>query len=228
MSKIILIIGASSGIGLSTAQELSQSSDNILICTSRNIEQNAVLTANQNIILKNIDVADENSVRNLCAFINEKYGRLDAVINCAGYVNPLGIFEISAADWRKTMEINLTGVFNVTKYTAAIMKKNGGKIINIASTAGLTPRPGWSAYAAAKAGVINFSSTMAEELKAYNIRIFCICPGRTATPLRKILAPDEDPTTIMQPEAVAEVIIRLLDQEADVLEGQAILVRDRY
>ncbi|MBQ8662109.1 MAG: SDR family oxidoreductase [Alphaproteobacteria bacterium] len=228
MRNVILIIGASSGIGLSTAQKLAEDEKNIVICSSRNIEQKPPFVGKQNIIFKNMDVVDEKSVCDLCDFIAEKYQNLDVIINCAGYVKPLGIFEISLEDWHKTLEVNLTGVFNVTKYGAALMKRNGGKIINVASTAGLTPRPGWAAYAAAKSGVINFSTTMSEELKIYGIRVYCICPGRTATPLRKILAPDEDPMTIMQPKAVAGVIKSLIDDCSNVLEGQAIIVRDRY
>ncbi len=108
------------------------------------------------------------------------------------------------------------------------MKQNGGKIINIASTAGLTPRPGWSAYAAAKSGVINFSSAVAEELASYDIKIFVICPGRTATPLRKILAPTEDPKSIMQPDTVADTIVFCLTDAANPIEGQPILVRERF
>ena len=107
------------------------------------------------------------------------------------------------------------------------MKKNGGKVVNIASTAGLSARPGWSAYAASKAGVVNFSLTMAEELRVYGIKVFCICPGRTATDLRRKLAPNEDPTTIMQPDAVVNAVKYCLCDEADVLEGQPILVRER-
>ena len=228
MSNIILIIGASSGIGLSTAQKLAEDERNIIICSSRNIEQKSPFIGKQNVILKNVDVVDEKSVHSLCNFISVKYKKIDVIINCAGYVKPLGIFETSLEDWRKTLEVNLTGVFIITKYGAALMKEKGGKIINISSTAGLTPRPGWSAYAAAKSGVINFSTTMSEELKAYGIRVYCICPGRTATPLRKILAPNEDPMTIMQPQAVADVIQSMMDDCSNVLEGQAIVVRDRY
>ncbi len=227
---VILITGASSGIGLKTALELQK--DNIAICASRKIESISKKESgfNDNVILKNLDVTSEFSCRNIFDFIEKKFKKIDAIINCAGYVKPQSLFEMSLKNWNETFSVNMTGIFNVTKYGALLMKKTNskGKFINISSTAGLSARPGWSAYAASKAGVVNFSLTMAEELKSYGIRVFVIAPGRCATPLRKILAPEEDPRTIMQPEHVANVIVSLLDDKMNVLEGQPIIVRDRF
>jgi len=129
--------------------------------------------------------------------------------------------------WHDMIETNLTGTFLCTKEAVKYMKKTGGKIINIASMAGTGARPGWSAYAASKAGVINFSLTMAEELKIYGIKVFCICPGRTATALRKKLVPDEDLSKIMKPSAVVNIVKFCLFDEADVIDAQPILVRER-
>lgn len=226
----VLVIGASSGIGLETSELLAENSDNFVICASRNIESNTPeqLKGKKNTFFKNLDVADESSVKDFFDFIEKQYKTLQVIINCAGFVEPKSLFETTLENWQRTLDINLTGTFNVTKYGAFIMKKTGGKLINIASTAGLSPRPGWSAYAAAKSGVINFSSAISEELKEYGIRVFVLCPGRTATPLRKILAPKEDPTSIMQPKAVADVIQTIMKDEMNVLEGQPIIIRDRF
>lgn len=228
--SVIVITGASSGIGLKTAQSLAKETNSILICSSRHIESNSheMLGLPSDVVLKNLDVSDEYSVKSFFRFIEKKFGSVSAIINCAGYVEPKSLFEMTMKNWNETFGVNLTGIFNMTKYGALLMKNTGGKIINIASTAGMSARPGWSAYAASKAGVINFSLTMAEELKGYGIKVFVISPGRTATPLRKILAPEEDPQTIMQPESVANVICMLLDNRMDVLEGAPIVVRERF
>lgn len=79
------------------------------------------------------------------------------------------------------------------------MKQNEGisKILNVASTAGITPRPGWLSYASSKAAVVSISQTLAEELAEYGIKVYCVSPGRCATALRRKLAPDEDQTKIM-------------------------------
>ena len=106
-----------------------------------------------------------------------------------------------------------------------LSKSSAPSIVNIGSTAGISARPGWSAYAASKAAMVNFSNTMAEELKPYGIRVHCLAPGRTATELRKVLAPDEDQSTIMQPDAVARVTRFLIGPDADVISGQTIQVR---
>jgi 3-oxoacyl-[acyl-carrier protein] reductase len=227
--RIIIVTGASSGIGLEIAQKLQAKGDTVIWC-SRNIEADAEIKKHikGDSSCLNTDVSNESSVINLFQYVEEKHGRLDALINCAGFVIPQSLLMTSFDNWKKTIDINLTGTFLCCKYGLSLMKKTGGRIINIASTAGLTPRPGWSAYAAAKSGVINFSHAISEELNEYNIKVFVLCPGRTATPLRKILAPTEDPSTIMQPGVVADTAIYCLSKEADALEGQPILVRERF
>lgn len=228
-NKVIIVTGASSGIGYQTALKLQESED-VIIWTSRTIENNDEIRKQlkNNSTLKNLDVSSEESVKSLIDYVRKTYGRLDALINCAGYVEPESLFSTTLENWEKTLKVNLTGTFLCVKYGGLLMKRTGGKIINIASTAGLTPRPGWSAYAAAKSGVINFSSAIAEELSGYGIKVFVIAPGRTATPLRKILAPNEDPQTIMQPQTVADMILFCLRPEADCIEGQPLLVRERF
>ena len=227
--KIIVITGASSGIGYETAKK-AQALGATVIWASRNIESNEeiLLLLKEESICKNIDVESEDSVKSFFSFLKDKYGRIDGLVNCAGFVSPEGVFSTSLENWNKTISINLTGTFLCIKYGGILMKNDGGRIINIASTAGLTPRPGWSAYAAAKSGVINFSSAISEELSQYNIRVYVLCPGRTATPLRQILAPSEDPKTIMQPEVVATTIMYCFTDAACPLEGQPILVRERF
>ena len=228
-NKVFIITGASSGIGFQTALNLQKKGSKV-IWASRNIQNNEDVknVVNKRSILMNLDVCNEESVK--CFFSELKKDKIivDGLVNCAGYVKPESLLNTTLENWNKTLGVNLTGTFLCTKYATLLMKKNGGRIVNISSTAGLTPRPGWSAYAAVKSGIINFSSAISEELQVYGIKIFIICPGRTATPLRKILAPDEDPSTIMQPEKVAEVIALCLSGEADVLEGQPILVRERF
>ena len=100
-----------------------------------------------------------------------------------------------------------------------------GKIVNIASTAGSTPRPGWISYSSSKAAVISVSQTLTAELAEYGIKVYCVSPGRCATDLRRKLAPEEDPATIMQPEHVAEIIANLSGDSGNALDGQDIVVR---
>lgn len=227
--KIMVITGASSGIGLHTAISAQEHGYKV-IWASRHIEtdKNVESLCNVFSLRKNIDVSSEASVNAFFQEIDDQYGRLDVLVNCAGFVDPQSMLMTSLENWEQTIRINLTGTFLCCKAATKLLKRKGGKIINIASTAGLTPRPGWSAYAASKSGVISFSEAIAEELAPYDIKVFMICPGRTATPLRKILAPNEDPTTIMQPRTVADTILFCCTEEANSMEGQPLLVRERF
>ena len=227
-NRIIIVTGSSRGIGAEISLSLISKGDTVIMA-SRDIDKLKELTKNTkgNFSIVETDVENYESIKSLVDFTIKKYGRIDALVNNAGYVNPKSIFETSLENWNKTLNINLTGVFLMTKEVVRYMKKTGGRIINIASTAGLSSRPGWSAYAASKAGLINFSNTMAEELREYNIKIFIIAPGRTATDLRRRLAPNEDPKTIMQADKVANIVEFMLSDQANVIEGQVIEVRER-
>ncbi len=227
--KVVIVTGSSSGIGLEIGLAALETGARVIFC-SRNIENNIPqkLSGKKNYFIKNVDVGNEESVSKFFEYIEKEFGYASILVNNAGFVNPMGLLDTTLENWNTTININLTGTFLCTKFAVRLMKNKGGKIINISSTAALTPRPGWSAYAAAKSGVISFSAAMAEELKEYAIKIFVFCPGRTATPLRKILAPEEDPSTIMQPDAVSRIIKMSFYDEFDVLEGQPIVVRERF
>lgn len=229
INKNVLITGASSGIGYQLALRLLAEEYNVIV-GSRNIKDDfgKKFQDYSKVYPVNVDVTKENSIKKMFENIKNNFAKLDFLINNAGFVEPTGILETTLKNWNRTINTNLRGTFLCTKYAINLMKQNGGKIINISSTAGLTPRPGWSAYAAAKSGIIGFSQAIAEELRIYNIKMFIICPGRTATPLRRILAPNEDPTSIMQPNEVVNIIKYCMTNEGDVLEGQPILVRQRY
>lgn len=228
-NKTYIVTGASSGIGYETAM-LIQRNGGSVIWASRQIESNEDIAKQikHGSFVKNIDVSNEASVRSFFNLLKEEKIQINGLINCAGFVEPNSLLNTTIENWMKTINVNLTGTFLCCKYATLHMKQNGGKIINLSSTAGLTPRPGWSAYAAAKSGIISFSNAIAEELKNYGIKVYVICPGRTATPLRKILAPTEDPKSIMQPIKVANIISLCLEDFADVLEGQPIIVRERF
>jgi NAD(P)-dependent dehydrogenase (short-subunit alcohol dehydrogenase family) len=212
MKNLAIIIGGSSGIGLAICQELKR--DYIVVNMSRR----------ENCISENImtDVSNSDFVKESFLECVKKYGKPSIMVYCAGFVEPQGIREITEEIWQQTLDVNLTGSFRCTQEFIKICKNNS-KIIYIASTAGTRPQAGWSSYSASKAGLINFALTMSEELKSYNIKVYCIASGRCNTELRKKLAPNEDGDKIMQPEEVAEFIKYLID-DGHLLDGQVIQV----
>jgi NAD(P)-dependent dehydrogenase (short-subunit alcohol dehydrogenase family) len=231
--KTAVVTGASRGIGREISLALARRGMNVvLVARSRKaLEQLADEIGGRSagsVSALAADVRDEGQVIDVVKRTAETFGAIDCLVNNAGFVDPVGILEMTADNWDRVMETNLRGTFLFTREVVRYsMKEHGGKIINIASTAGTSPRPGWSAYAASKAGVVNFSLTMSEELKEYGIKVYCISPGRTATELRRILAPDEDPSTILQPENIAETVVFLLSPAGDYVDGQSIVVRRR-
>lgn len=215
MKPLAIITGASRGIGYAIARRLA--SEFTIVNLSRTNPGDDRFSTIE------CDLSIPNSIVRAFTEAAIRHGAPKLLVNCAGYVNPLGLLEMSINEWLYTLNVNLTAPFLCTQLFTKY-NRQGGMIINIASTAAGRPSPGWSAYAAAKAGLVNFSLTMSEELKGYGTKVYCISPGRCATELRKILAPEEDPAKIMQPEEIAELIYYLAVYD-QVLSGQNITVR---
>lgn len=228
--RTCILTGASRGIGQAIAVKLSKRDDiKNFALIARSTEglnrTKEMMDPEKNILLYNIDITDDEEVQKVVKEVGNTFGGIDILINSAGYADPKSLLETTVKNWETTFKVNVGSVFLITREVVKYIKKNGGKIINIASTAGSTSRPGWAAYAASKAAVISLSKTLSDELKEYGIKVYCVSPGRCATDLRRILAPEEDPTTIMQPEDVAEFVDNLVSSAGDFLDGQDIVVR---
>ncbi len=149
----------------------------------------------------------------------------DILINNAGIVELGSVLELSPKDWERQFAVNLHGVFYCCKEFVRLAKERGGKIINIASTSGmLTPRPGRSAYAASKAAVISFSLSLAEEVRPYGIKVYCIAPGACNTDLRRQIYPDDDFENMMQPEELARFVVDIAEG-GEMLDNQVLIAR---
>ena len=165
----------------------------------------------ENISFYHADLSKPESLPDIIRRIEISEGGIKALYNIAGYTDPQSIFATTLESFELTYRVNVFSPFVLMRECAKYMRANGGKILNVASTAGMTPRPGWLSYASSKSSVIAMSQTLTSELAEYGIKVYCVSPGRCATKLRKRLAPDEDPTTIMQPEEVAEVICNIMN-----------------
>ncbi|WP_226036350.1 SDR family oxidoreductase [Aquibacillus saliphilus] len=230
MSKTCIISGASRGIGRSIAIALSNRQDitNFIIVsrTEDGLQETAqLMNPTKNVVYYAMDLTDYEAVQELIETVGERYGSIDYLLNVAGYAEPKSLLETSVENWEMTYKVNVHSIFFLTKEVVRFMKKTGGKILNVASTAGSSPRPGWLAYSSSKAAIISMSQTLSDELSEYGILVYCISPGRCATELRRALAPDEDQSTIMQPEHVAEIVDNLLSDNGICLDGQDITVR---
>lgn len=149
-----------------------------------------------------------------------------ALINNAGIIKMGSIFETNIDDWKSQFDVNIHALFNCSKiYSQLCVKyKIPGKIINIASTAGLGARPGRAAYAATKAAVINFSLSMSEELKPYNIKVYCVCPGACDTDMRHYINPDDNFETMLKPADIGKFVVDLI-ADGKYLDNQVLTIK---
>lgn len=232
--KTCIVTGASSGIGKAVAERLYHSGTvENLVLVGRSEESLADVLSGMSgsfshVVPVAIDLEKPEEIPVAVARIYERFGKIDGLLNIAGYTDPQSLLSASLESFRKTYTVNVFSVFMLIRECVKFMKRNvpdGGKILNVASTAGITPRPGWLSYASSKAAVIAMSQTLSEELSEYKIKVYCVSPGRCATKLRKRLAPEEDPTTIMQPDEVSEVVCSLISDSGNCLDGQNIVIR---
>ncbi len=230
--KTCIITGAATGIGRATAIELADREDIsnfVLIALGmEELKETKVLMeckAKKEILTYDQDITQYDAVRDIIDTVYQRFGRIDALLNIAGYAKPCPFLDIPLDMFKLTFEVNVFALFNITQAVVRYMKETGGVIVNIASTSGSTPRPGWMPYAASKSAVIGFSRTLTQEVKDFNIKVFNLSPGRCATAMRTIVQPGEDQTNIMKPESVAEMIAFFVNHPDCNIDGQDIIVR---
>jgi 3-oxoacyl-[acyl-carrier protein] reductase len=233
-ARIALVTGASRGIGLETVRRLLREDTGVgtVVMISRSAEDlDAAIAAlgpdtppGARLLPRAVDVGDRPALERTVRALAEEVGRIDLLVNNAGYTNPVPLQQIRQDDFERTMDVNLYAPFTLVK-TLLNLGNVFELIVNIASTAGIRGRSGWLTYSASKAALISMSEVMREELAIYGTRVACVSPGRTATELRRVLAPDEDPSTIMQPEDVAEVVAALASPVGRFIDSENIVVR---
>ncbi|MCX8007896.1 MAG: SDR family oxidoreductase [Coriobacteriia bacterium] len=189
--SVALVTGASSGIGLAAARAFaSEGADVVLL--ARNLERleraesevrSACSSESQRVLAIACDVADEARVRAAVGQAIETLGRIDVLVNCAGIYVPKAFLDMPAEMFRDHVEVDLMGVAHVTRAVAPGMVARGsGAIVNISSMAGFVGVYGYSAYSAAKFGVMGFSEVLRSELAPHGVRVSVVCPPDVDTP----------------------------------------------
>jgi NAD(P)-dependent dehydrogenase (short-subunit alcohol dehydrogenase family) len=163
--RVALVTGAGQGIGAAVSDALEREGATVV---RTDIKGTDVV----------LDVRDEDAVARVVGEIVQEHGRLDIAIPNAGvaFVKPL--VEVSLAEWRELMAVNLDGVFVTAREAAKVMAPTGkGAIVNIASVTGLRSAPLIGAYGASKHGVVGLTKTLGAELRDFGVRVNCVCPG---------------------------------------------------
>lgn len=228
-----IITGCSDGIGRAVATRLSKTkyfdsyalvgrNSNAMDAVTKDMMNNSDILSVESYY---VDLSFPDKIPQVVNDVSERFGKIDCLLNIAGYTDPKPLLGTSLDSFEYTYMVNVFSPFMLIRECTRKMKDLGGKIVNVASTAGVSSRPGWISYASSKAALISMSLTLADELSEYGIRVYCVSPGRCATKLRKRLAPDENQNSIMQPEEVAEVICNLVSPAEKCLDGQNIIIR---
>ncbi len=175
----VLVTAGASGIGRATADMLSLHGARVHICDVADEALAEFQRAHPTHGVTKADVASEADVARMFADVGRTLGGLDALVNNAGIAGPTGgVDEISPADWRRCIDVCLTGQFLCTHHAVPLLKAaGGGAIVNLSSAAGRHGYAFRTPYSAAKVGVIGFTQSLAKELGPHNIRVNAILPG---------------------------------------------------
>ncbi|MBR1202485.1 MULTISPECIES: SDR family NAD(P)-dependent oxidoreductase [unclassified Bradyrhizobium] len=241
-----LVTGAGSGIGAATAIALAKAGVRVNIAGRRidALKATASLLGERAGAVVAIDVTDETAVTKGITQIEAEAGPIDILVNNAGKAASAPFDKTSAALWADMLASNLTSVFLVTHAVLPGMAQRGrGRVINVASTAGLTGYAYVSAYVAAKHGVIGLTRSLALEYARRGVTVNAVCPGYTDTPLvadaaanivaktgrseqeaRASLAKVNPMQRLVTPEEVADTILWLASEGASSINGQAVAV----
>jgi NAD(P)-dependent dehydrogenase (short-subunit alcohol dehydrogenase family) len=216
MSKVFLITGSASGLGLDIAEAVL-TSGNRLVATARNPKLLAGLVDRygDRVRATALDVADEAAARSAVQLAIDAFGRLDVLVNNAGYAHMAPFEQLDAEDFRDQIETNLFGVVNVTRAALPVMRRQrSGHIIQISSVGGRTGTPGLSAYQAAKWAVGGFTEVLAREVGPLGIKVTAVEPGGMQTNWANRAATDVPP---IDPDYAGSVgaIMKMLEQHRD-------------
>jgi len=181
---VALVTGASRGLGRIIALRLSENGYRVIVNyhSSDDKAYSVVREIGGDSHAIKADVGDMDQVKGMTAEIEERFGRLDAVINNAGITRDNLLLRQTEREWDEIISTNLRGCFNIIKTTSPFMiKSGGGHIINISSYSGVKGKPGQAAYSASKAAILGLTYTAAAELAEYNIKVNVILPGYMMT-----------------------------------------------
>jgi NAD(P)-dependent dehydrogenase (short-subunit alcohol dehydrogenase family) len=189
-NKVVLITGASSGIGKSTAEAFAKKGANVVVAARRKDKLDSLVASIEakggKAYAIQTDVSNSKSVAQMVDKTIDVFGRLDYAVNNAGIEGELAsIIDLSEEAWDKVMNINLKGVFLCMKYQAKAMiaSGNGGAIVNVGSVNSFLGFPTGSAYVTSKHGLVGLTTSVSAELAPQGIRVNLLCPGITVTPM---------------------------------------------
>jgi len=242
-NKVIIITGASAGIGRAAALHFGKHGAKVVVVNNSNVRAgkevvNEITGMGGEALYVQADVTKKDDVARMVDLTVKQFGRLDCAFNNAGYGDKMFLTaDLPEEEWDKTLAVNLKGVWLCMKYEIMqMLKQGGGTIVNMSSAGGVVAIKGSPAYTASKGGVIQLTKTAAVEYARDNIRINAVCPGFISTPMNKRLLEntpelEEKITTELhavdrlgQPEEVAQAVAWLCSEASSFVTGHSLMV----
>ena len=225
--QIAVITGAGRGIGAAIARQLADLGATAVLCgrTQSTLDQTArtIVEAGRRAEVIPCDVTVLHQLQHAAARVDSTFGRLDILVNNAGvggFTSPL--HDLPPEDWDRILNTNLRGVyFAIRAFAPLMIRARSGHIINISSLAGKNALPNGAAYAASKWGLNGLTYSVAEELRAHNIRASVICPGSVDTELSPHAG--KDPKKMLQSDDVAHAVAMLVTQAPQSFISEVLL-----
>ncbi|GJM43729.1 MAG: 3-hydroxyacyl-CoA dehydrogenase [Gemmatimonadota bacterium] len=244
-----VVTGGSRGIGWAVSKALAEAGASVFVAARD--EARAARAARQlhaefgaEAASHPVDVADADSVTACARAVEDRFGPVDILVNNAGVAHSAPITRLDPADWNRVLAVNATGTFLCTRaFLPAMLERGWGRVVNVASTAGVDGARYIAAYAASKHAVVGFTRCVAMEVEGRGVTVNAVCPGFVDTDLtqasiariveqtgrseeeaRDLLERENASGRLLDPEEVAGVIIGLCAEEAAAINGQAILV----
>ena len=241
--KVALVTGAGAGIGRATARTFAEAGAAVGLCdideASGTTVTREIVEAGGRALFVRADVADPDAVRRFISRVAEAFGRIDVLVNNAGVSSPrASVQDLAEAEWHRVLGVNLHGHFYATKYTVPhLLRVGGGAIVNTASVLAEATLPGGVAYSTSKAALIGFTKALAHDLGPARIRVNCLLPGSTDTPMmwqdvtaearaavEAEVAANQPLRRVARPEEIARVALFLASDAASFVTGAAVVV----
>jgi 2-hydroxycyclohexanecarboxyl-CoA dehydrogenase len=232
--KTAIVTGAGQGIGRAIASKLAAEGATVVVTDVDEASATDTAAALAGAVAMRADVADREDVQAMVDRVVRQFGRIDVLVNNAGWDKASPFVDSEPADWDRAIAVNLYGVLHTCKAALPIMARQGsGAVVNLGSDAGRVGSSGEAVYSAAKGGVIAFTKSLAREMARHQVRVNCVCPGPTDTALfasfagpalREALTRAIPFRRLGLPTDVANVVAFLASDEASFVTGQTVSV----
>jgi 3-oxoacyl-[acyl-carrier protein] reductase len=236
LNKVVIVTGGGRGIGRSIVLALCKEGADCAFTYTKNLSEAESLTKDikslgRRAVPFQLDVRDFEGTKKFVEEVKKEFGRIDILVNNAGITRDKSLMMMNKEDWSDVIDTDLTGVFNTTRACIiTFLKQKSGNVVNISSVSGIHPLPGQVNYAAAKAGVIGFTKSLAKEVAPHNIRVNAVAPGFVDTDMTAALSETyREKAMRMIPlgrfgtsDEVAQAVVFLASEASRYITGQVI------